>query len=217
MQSDHGPVHLLIPGSARTRHRFGDVRLGRWRSPLNRTMRRNQQPRLVLGTSRGIHPQLRRSETPDRELGARRLDIQPIGARGRRSSGLHHLLHQRCRTTTNVLEPGPEDKPDRGRIAGSRGVLPTTTEQKASSPSPVQSEPHVASRGGIVVSSLVSSVYVRPRSLVFGLMRQCRSRTLTVFGELLSRLLKIGRSAVRPRPWPLYLVSSRGHLSPRLS
>ena len=33
-------------------------------------------------------------------------------------------------------------------------------------------------------------------------MRRCRSRTLTVFGELLSSLLRIGRSAVRPRPWP---------------
>src|SRR5947209_12526862 len=63
-----------------------------------------------------------------------------------------------------------------------------------------------ASCGGIVVSSLVSSVYVRLHSLVFGLMRRCRSRTLTVFGELLSRLLKIGRSAVRPRPWPPYLT-----------
>ena len=46
-----------------------------------------------------------------------------------------------------------------------------------------------------MVSSLVSSVYVRLRSLVFGLMQRCRSWTLTVFGELLSRLLKIGRSA----------------------
>jgi hypothetical protein len=32
----------------------------------------------------------------------------------------------------------------------------------------------------LVVSSLVSSVYVRLRSLVFGSMRQCRSPTLTV-------------------------------------
>jgi hypothetical protein len=54
-----------------------------------------------------------------------------------------------------------------------------------------------------VVSSLVSSVYVRQRSLVFESRQPCRSRTLTVFGELLSRVLKIGRSAVRPRPWPL--------------
>jgi hypothetical protein len=51
------------------------------------------------------------------------------------------------------------------------------------------------SRMPLVVSSLVSFAYVRPRSLVFGLMRRCRSRTSTVFGELLSRVLKIGRSA----------------------
>ncbi len=64
--------------------------------------------------------------------------------------------------------------------------------------------------GTLVVSSLVSSVYVRLRSLVFGRMRRCRSRTLTVFGELLSLLLKIGRSAVRPRPWPPPLTSCNG-------
>jgi hypothetical protein len=67
------------------------------------------------------------------------------------------------------------------------------------------------SRGGVVVSSLVS----HPSTFacvhwVFGLMRRCRSRTLTVFGELLSQLLKIGRSAVRPRPWPLYLTCTNG-------
>jgi hypothetical protein len=36
-----------------------------------------------------------------------------------------------------------------------------------------------------VVLSLVSSIYVRLRSLIFKSMWQCRSRTLTVFGELL--------------------------------
>jgi hypothetical protein len=44
-----------------------------------------------------------------------------------------------------------------------------------------------------VVSSLVTSVYVRLRSSVFVLMFWSRSRTLTVFGELLSQLLKIRR------------------------
>jgi hypothetical protein len=61
----------------------------------------------------------------------------------------------------------------------------------------VRSERHARERGGIVVSSLVSFVYVRLRSLASGLMRRCRSRTLTLFGELLSRLLKSGRLAVR--------------------
>ena len=50
--------------------------------------------------------------------------------------------------------------------------------------------------GALVVSSLVSSAYVRLRSLVSDRMQHCRSRTLTGFGELLSQLLKIGRSAV---------------------
>jgi hypothetical protein len=76
-------------------------------------------------------------------------------------------------------------------------VLPVTTEQKASSPYPVRSRVTFASRWGIVVSSLVSSVYVRLRSSVSGSMRRCRSWTLTVFGELLFLLLKIGRLAVR--------------------
>ena len=48
----------------------------------------------------------------------------------------------------------------------------------------------------VVVSSLVSSVYVRLRSLVFKLTGPCRSRTLTVFGELLSQPLKSERSAI---------------------
>jgi hypothetical protein len=87
---------------------------------------------------------------------------------------------------------------DPGQSAASGGVLPVTTEQRLrrrhlSSPSVT-----FVSRGGIVVSSLVSSVYVRLRSLVFGLMRRCRSRTLTVFGELSSSLLKIGRSGFDP-------------------
>ena len=47
-----------------------------------------------------------------------------------------------------------------------------------------------------VVSSLVSFVYVRLDSLVFKSMRLSRSRTSTVFSGLLSRVLKIGRSAV---------------------
>jgi hypothetical protein len=48
----------------------------------------------------------------------------------------------------------------------------------------------------VVVSSLVSSVYVRLRSSVFELVLRCRSRTSALFGELLSQLLKIGRSMV---------------------
>jgi hypothetical protein len=54
-----------------------------------------------------------------------------------------------------------------------------------------------------VVSSLVSSVYVRPRSAAFNSMHRYRSRTLTVFCVLLSQLPKSGRSAIRPR---LYLI-----------
>jgi len=42
---------------------------------------------------------------------------------------------------------------------------------------------------------LVSSVYVRLRSSVFRLIRRRRSRTLTVVGDPLSQLLKIGRWA----------------------
>ena len=53
----------------------------------------------------------------------------------------------------------------------------------------------------LVVSSLVSSIYARLGSSVFGSSICCRrSRTLTVFGELLSRVLKIGRWAVDPAP-----------------
>lgn len=40
--------------------------------------------------------------------------------------------------------------------------------------------------GALVVSSLVSFIYVRLRSSVFGSMCRRRSRTLAVFGELLS-------------------------------
>jgi hypothetical protein len=62
-------------------------------------------------------------------------------------------------------------------------ALLATAESKASSPSPVLSKRRVTSHDGIVVSFLVSPVYVRLRSLVFGLTQQCRSRTLAVFGE----------------------------------
>jgi hypothetical protein len=95
-------------------------------------------------------------------------------------------------------DPNPKMRHVPGQIAGSGGVLPVTTEQKASSPSPVQSEHHV--REPRWDRSLVSSVYVRLRSLVFGLMRRCRSRTLTVSNELSSLVLKIGRSSVHQRP-----------------
>src|SRR6185312_15015455 len=45
------------------------------------------------------------------------------------------------------------------------------------------------------------------------LMRQCRSRTSTIFGELLSQLLKIGRSAVDPAPdhHPLTTINGLRH------
>jgi hypothetical protein len=79
------------------------------------------------------------------------------------------------------------------------GVLLPTTEQKVFVVFPVRPSVTCAGRGAVAVSSLVSSVYVRLRSLVFGSMQRCRSRTSTVFGELLSQLLKIGRSTVRPR------------------
>jgi hypothetical protein len=95
----------------------------------------------------------------------------------------------------NVLGPEPEDKDrpwtTRRWRRGAACDYGTEGFVAVSGPSVT-----FASRGGIVVSSLVSSVYVRLRSLVFGLIRRCRSRTLTVFGELLSRVLKIGRSAV---------------------
>jgi hypothetical protein len=48
---------------------------------------------------------------------------------------------------------------------------------------------------------VVSSTYVHLRTSVFVTMFWHRLRTLTVFGELLSQLLQIGGSAVRPRSW----------------
>jgi len=68
-------------------------------------------------------------------------------------------------------------------------AFPVTTEQKLSSPflSGPGASPQVV--GAIVVSSLFSSVYVLSRSSAFGSMRRCRSRTWTLFGELLSRVL----------------------------
>jgi hypothetical protein len=90
----------------------------------------------------------------------------------------------------------PKAKHVRGQIAGASRGLHATMAQKASSPSLSDRTSRSRAPGGIVVSSLVSSACVRLRSWVFGLMRQCRSRTLTVFGELLSRLLKIGRLEV---------------------
>jgi hypothetical protein len=100
----------------------------------------------------------------------------------------------------NILGHGPEERPDPGQLQVCGRVLPMTTDQEASSPSPVSPSITFASRGGIVVSSLASFVYVRLHSLVFELMRRRRSRTLTVFGELLSRVLRIGRSAVQRLP-----------------
>jgi hypothetical protein len=52
----------------------------------------------------------------------------------------------------------------------------------------------------LVVSSLVSSVYVRLRSLAFKIDVAAQVVDLTVFSELLSQLLKIGRTMVRPHP-----------------
>jgi len=48
-------------------------------------------------------------KAPDRESGAWRADTQPGRACGSRSPCLHQLLHQRLRTTMNVLGPGPQD------------------------------------------------------------------------------------------------------------
>jgi hypothetical protein len=50
------------------------------------------------------------------------------------------------------------------------------------------------SPGGLIFGL---TVYVHLRSSGFRSMQRCRSRTLTVFGELLSRVLKIGRLMVR--------------------
>ncbi len=72
-----------------------------------------------------------------------RPDTQPVRARGPRSSPYINWSstatddHERPRTSTRGLRPDP------GQFAGSGGALPVTTEQKASSPSPVQSERHV--------------------------------------------------------------------------
>jgi hypothetical protein len=118
-------------------------------------------------------------KSPDQELGAQRPYIQPIRAPRTRS-----LLPTSIGTSTATDDHGhPRNRRLRRRTLSGPSVT-------------------FASRGGIVVSSLVSSAYVRLRSLVFGLMQRCRSRTLTVFGELLSKLLKIGRSAIQPGSWP---------------
>jgi hypothetical protein len=45
---------------------------------------------------------------------------------------LHQLVHQRLRTTMDILGPNPKIRPDHGRIRTSRWVLLPTTEQKAS-------------------------------------------------------------------------------------
>jgi hypothetical protein len=58
----------------------------------------------------------------------------------------------------DILEREPKDQAVHGQIPGSCGVLLATTEQKASSPSPVRSERHVRELRGIVV-------------LIFGLIR----------------------------------------------
>ena len=49
-----------------------------------------------------------------------------------------------------------------------------------------------------------------PRFIGVQLTQPCRSRTLTVFSELLSRVLKIGRSAVRPLWVPSWSSTSCG-------
>jgi hypothetical protein len=65
----------------------------------------------------------------------------------------------------------------------------------------------------LVGSSLVSSACVRPRSAAFGSVLRCRPRTWVELGGLASLALKIGRSAVRPRPWP---PPPRASVDPRL-
>jgi len=67
------------------------------------------------------------------------------------------------------------------------------------SPNPPPDEGLREATDALVVSSLVSFVYVRLGSLAFESMRKCRSRTRALFGELLSQLLKIGRSVVQDR------------------
>jgi hypothetical protein len=62
-------------------------------------------------------------------------------------------------------------------------------------------------RTRVVGSSLVSSACVRPCSAAYGSVLRPRSRTWAGRGELASRALKIGRSTVRPRPWPPPLTS----------
>jgi hypothetical protein len=66
-------------------------------------------------------------------------------------------------------------------------------------PQPTTDEGRREATDALVVSSLVSSVYVRLGSLAFESMRKYRSRTRALFGELLSQLLKIGRSVVQDR------------------
>jgi hypothetical protein len=92
--------------------------------------------------------------------------------------------------------------PDPRRPASGGEALPATTEEGIRRcPCPVR-----ASRARAAVRSW-SHLWSHPPTFVYvhrysNQCRRCRSRTLTVFGELLSRVLKIGRSTVRPRPWP---------------
>jgi hypothetical protein len=59
----------------------------------------------------------------------------------------------------------------------------------------------------LMVSSLVSFACVRLRSRVFRSTRLCTSRTLTVFGELLSRLLKSEGQRLNTSPVPRWYAA----------
>lgn len=131
-------------------------------------------------------------ETPDprSDVGSRQTAGQ--SPRPKDPPDLHQLVHQRLWTTMDIL--GHESKDQARPWTNCRPWRSTASDYGSEGfvAVPVRPSATFASPGGIVVSS----VYVHLRSLVFGLMRQCRSQTLTVFAELLYRLLKIGRSAL---------------------
>jgi hypothetical protein len=142
-------------------------------------------------------PRLRIRECPDHRHRAVCMPFVEIASGTPRPCGSSFLTWWGSVAVTLWLRRRPEVK-----LGACQPPQSVSAMDLATSPTPPRRRLRPGKRKPLVVSSLVSSVYVRLRSLVFGLMRRCRSRTLTVFGELLSRLLKIGRSAVRPRPWP---------------
>jgi hypothetical protein len=75
------------------------------------------------------------------------------------------------RATTRRITDALSEPPDLRRPASGGEALPATTERRHSSLPPASPSVTCASRGAVVVSSLVSSVYVRLRSLVFKSMQ----------------------------------------------